>query len=162
MPDRIYLYAFCVSVLRFSMKPYTLRKKSNMLVLSEQHSLQYVGTLESWSWSLNVIIMNVLLCIVSASARISLSVLRVETCAWRLALAATAKYCPCQWGGHLATNPLGGQANFCDESPQIANPQILGLIPQSQIRKFFFCLPVNKQLQIRKIFTKYCATLSQP
>jgi hypothetical protein len=32
----------------------------------------------------------------------------------------------------------GGNANFF-VGPQIANPQILGLIPQSQIRKFLRC-----------------------
>ncbi len=31
-----------------------------------------------------------------------------------------------------------GQANFF-QSPQIAKPQILGLIPQLQIRKFLSC-----------------------
>ncbi len=41
----------------------------------------------------------------------------------------------------------GGQANFF-KRPQIANPQILGLIPQPQIRKFQG-IPVRKS-QIRK------------
>ncbi len=42
----------------------------------------------------------------------------------------------------------GGQANFF-VSPQIANPQILELIPQSQVRKFLRCVMVHKS-QIRK------------
>jgi hypothetical protein len=42
----------------------------------------------------------------------------------------------------------GGHANF-SVSPQFANPQILELFPQSQVRKFFRCVMVHKS-QIRK------------
>jgi hypothetical protein len=42
----------------------------------------------------------------------------------------------------------GGHANFF-VSPQIANPQILEIIPQSQARKFLRCAMVHKS-QIRK------------
>jgi hypothetical protein len=38
----------------------------------------------------------------------------------------------------LTHYPKVGKQTFV-ESPQIANPQILGLIPQSQNRKFFWC-----------------------
>ncbi len=49
----------------------------------------------------------------------------------------------------------GGQANFF----LIANPQILGLVPLSQIRKLLRC--ASLQFVNPQISTKYCTTLSQ-
>jgi hypothetical protein len=57
------------------------------------------------------------------------------------------------------------------KSPQIANPQILGLIPLLQIRKFLRCTSpqianpqifmIKPQIANPKIFIKFCTTLSQ-
>jgi hypothetical protein len=65
----------------------------------------------------------------------------------------------------------GGQANFFFKSPHIAYPQILGLIPMSQIRKFLSCanpqkanlqiFVINPQIANPHISTKYCTALSQ-
>jgi hypothetical protein len=51
-----------------------------------------------------------------------------------------------------------GKQNFV-ESPQIANSQNLGLIPQFQIRKFLWCAS-QQTIANAQISTKYCSTLS--
>jgi hypothetical protein len=66
-----------------------------------------------------------------------------------------AKNSPIQAEGSVNRRKKGGQANFFVR-PQIANPKILGLIPQSHNRKFL--VPVCKW-QIRQFFNDYVAKL---
>jgi hypothetical protein len=57
----------------------------------------------------------------------------------------------------LTHYPEVGKQTFV-ESPQIANPQIFGLIPLLQIRKFFSC--ASQQIATPQLSTKYGSTLS--
>ncbi len=58
----------------------------------------------------------------------------------------------------LTHYPEVGKQTFA-KSPQITNPQILGFIPQSQIRKFLWSAS-QQTIANSQLSTKHCSTLS--
>jgi hypothetical protein len=67
-----------------------------------------------------------------------------------------AKNSPIQAEGSVNRRKKGGRANFF-VCPQIANPKILGLIPQSHNRKFLMC--ASLQMANPQIFLRFSRKL---